>query len=501
MPQNIVCKYLSWGCVQTLPSPPPNHRMTDAKLRHDPQSLMGGVTTRAAIPGSLIEWACLALAPSAQCPAMHHRFLLRHLDSICRGETDRLMVLMPPGSAKSTYVSILYTPWWFRQHPGSSVITTSHTRSLAEQFGRQTRDLILEYGSQLGYGLLSGDHAAGRWRTSAKGDYFAAGIRGPLAGHRADLIIIDDPIKSHAEADSPIMRERLWNWYRADLITRLKPNGRVVLVMTRWHEDDLAGRLLAQNAVEWQTIRLPALAEDNDLLGRAPGTALWPEWEGTDGLLRKRDTVGERTWSAVFQQCPRPIRGSLFKTASIGFLDTAPQLTAGPVVRAWDLAATAASGTNDPDWTAGVKLTRNESGRFIVLDVVRLRGSPHEVEAAIVDAARVDGRSVAIGLPEDPGQAGKAQVSYLASGLAGHRITAKPETGAKATRAAPVASQVEAGNFAIVRANWNHVFLDELREFPFGRKDDQVDALSRAFAMLIDAGSPARQLPVPYLAR
>ena len=128
MPQNIVCKYLSWGCVQTLPSPPPNHRMTDAKLRHDPQSLMGGVTTRAAIPGSLIEWACLALAPSAQCPAMHHRFLLRHLDSICRGETDRLMVLMPPGSAKSTYVSILYTPWWFRQHPGSSVITTSHTR-------------------------------------------------------------------------------------------------------------------------------------------------------------------------------------------------------------------------------------------------------------------------------------------------------------------------------------------------------------------------------------
>ena len=136
------------------------------------------------------------------------------------------------------------------------------------------------------------------------------------------------------------------------------------------------------------------------------------------------------------------------------------------VVRAWDLAATAATGGNDPDWTTGVKMTRDQPGRFIVLDVVHMRGSPHEVETAIAEAARIDGTSVSIGLPQDPGQAGKHQAKYLASRLAGYRIAISPETGAKTTRAAPVASQVEARNFAIVRAGWNHAFLEELRDFP-----------------------------------
>ena len=346
------------------------------------------------------------------------------------------MVLMPPGSAKSTYASILYPAWWFTQHPVSSVIATSHTTSLAEHFGRQARELVQRNGSQLGYGLHAGQQAAGHWQTTGKGEYFAAGIRGPLTGRRADLVIIDDPIKSQAEADSPVLRERIWNWYRSDLTTRLKPKGRIVLIMTRWHEDDLAGRLLAQNPAEWHVIRLPALAEENDPLGRAPGAALWPEWEDEAALLRKRDTVGERTWSALFQQSPRPIVGSLFKTDCIDILDVPPTRSAGQVVRAWDLAATVATGGNDPDWTVGVKLGRDDSGRFIVLDVVRLRGSPHEVEAAIAEAARIDGRSVTIGLPEDPGQAGKHQVTYLARRLAGHRIDASRETGAKTTRAA-----------------------------------------------------------------
>ena len=171
------------------------------------------------------------------------------------------------------------------------------------------------------------------------------------------------------------------------------------------------------------------------------------------------------------------------------------------VVRAWDLAATAATGGNDPDWTAGVKMTRDQPGRFIVLDVVHMRGSPHEVETAIAEAARIDGTSVSIGLPQDPGQAGKHQANYLASRLAGYRISTSPETGAKTTRAAPVASQVEARNFAIVRAGWNHAFLEELRDFPFGRKDDQVDALSRAFTMLTEAGAPARRISLPFLTR
>ena len=170
------------------------------------------------------------------------------------------------------------------------------------------------------------------------------------------------------------------------------------------------------------------------------------------------------------------------------------------VVRAWDLAATGPEG-RDPDWTVGVKLMRDTEGRFVVLDVVRLRGGPAQVEAAIRSAAAADGTEVAIGLPQDPGQAGRAQVAYLARQLAGWRVVASPETGAKETRAMPVASQVDAGNVALRHAGWNRDFLEELAEFPNGRKDDQVDALSRAFSMLVSAAGPARFARLPLLAR
>jgi predicted phage terminase large subunit-like protein len=449
----------------------------------------------------LLNWATLVLQRDGQVPARHHRLLIAELDRIARGDTDRLMILMPPGSAKSTYASLLFPAWWFTQHPTSSVVATSHTTSLAEHFGRQVRELVREYGDSLGYHLHTARHAAGHWQTTKRGEYFATGIRGPLIGRRADLVIIDDPVKSEAEADSQLLRDRVWNWYRFDMTTRLKPHGRVVLIMTRWHMDDLAGRLLAQHPDEWQVLRLPALAEENDPLERPPGAALWPEWEDEVALKRKRATIGERAWSALFQQSPRPIIGSLFKTECINILDMAPHCNTDIMVRGWDLAATSEVGGHDPDWTVGVKLARDDRGRFLVLDVVRIRGTPHEVEQAIGEAARIDGAGVTIGLPQDPGQAGKHQASYLARQLAGYRIDTSRETGSKLTRAAPVASQIEAGNLAVVRANWNHAFLEELRDFPFGRKDDQVDALSRAFTVLTEKGQPARRIALPVLMR
>ena len=128
-----------------------------------------------------------------------------------------------------------------------------------------------------------------------------------------------------------------------DLATRLKPGGRIVLIMTRWHEDDLGGRLLAQNPAEWRLLRLPALAEADDPLGRPEGAPLWPDWEDAAALARKRDTVGDRVWSALFQQTPRPPAGSLFRVNDIAVLDEVPA-SSGRVVRAWDLAATADDG-------------------------------------------------------------------------------------------------------------------------------------------------------------
>jgi predicted phage terminase large subunit-like protein len=170
-------------------------------------------------------------------------------------------------------------------------------------------------------------------------------------------------------------------------------------------------------------------------------------------------------------------------------------------VRAWDLAATSKADDNDPDWTVGVKLHRDAGGRFVVLDVVRLRGTAWQVECTLVDTARLDGPDVLVSLPQDPGSAGKVVASSYVAQLAGFQVSVSPETGSKALRATPVAAQMEAGNIAIVRADWNSAFINELRDFPQGRKDDQVDALARAFARLAPTGIAARRLNVNFLAR
>ena len=146
-------------------------------------------------------------------------------------------------------------------------------------------------------------------------------------------------------------------------------------------------------------------------------------------------------------------------------------------------------------------MLREEQGRFVVLDVVRLQGGPHEVETAIVNTAGQDSAAVSVGLPQDPGQAGRAQVLHLTRLLAGFHVIASPETGAKEIRALPAASQCEAGNLCVVRARWNADFIEELAAFPTGAKDDQVDALSRAFGMLTDAPVKARSVRLPLLGR
>ncbi|HTR17121.1 MAG TPA: phage terminase large subunit [Acetobacteraceae bacterium] len=444
--------------------------------------------TRRTIRTSFEAWALHALAPVGQAPAAHHRLIIGELERVAAGTTDRLMLLLPPGSAKSTYASVLFPAWWFARQPGSAVIAAAHTASLARHFGRGVRGLLDEHGVRLGVSLARDSRAAHRFSLASGGSYFAAGVRGPVTGRRADLVLIDDPVKSQAEADSRAARERLFGWYRSELVTRLKPGGRIVLVMTRWHPDDLAGRLL-ESGDDWRVVRLPALAEADDPLGRAAGAALWPEWEDTAALARKRVALGERAFAALFQQSPRRVEGRLFEPRHLGEVEAAP---GGVAVRAWDLAATASLGGTDPDWTVGVKLVRDEAGRFVVTDVRRLRGGPAEVEAAIRDAARMDGTAVAIGLPQDPGQAGRAQVQYLTRMLAGYRVVASPESGAKETRAMPVAAQVAAGNVSLVRAGWNRAFIEELADFPNGVKDDQVDALSRAFGMLTEVSAPAR---------
>ncbi len=444
---------------------------------------------------SLEAWARFALRESGQAPAQHHLAILRLLDSVSSGQIRRLMLLLPPGSAKSTYASRIFPAWFLARHPASAVIAACHTARLAEDFGRGVRGLMEEHGARLGVRVRADMRAAGRFATERGGEYFAVGVHGAVTGRRADLALIDDPVRSFADAESFSAREHLWEWFRSELVTRLKPKGRVVLVMTRWHSDDLAGRLIEQGG--WEVLRLPALAEPGDPLGRDEGAALWPDWEDRAALLEKRDLLGERHFAALFQQSPMREGGQVFDPRSLRVVDTVPD---GVAVRAWDLAGSPAAG-GDPDWTAGVKLVRDAAGRLFVDDVIRFRGVPGEVAERIRAAAAMDGAGVIVGLPQDPGQAGKSQIMFLAQMLAGYRIVATPETGAKTVRAMPVASQVSAGTVAIRRAAWNTAFLDELASFPHGRKDDQVDALARAFGLLISQAAPARFAHLAFSAR
>lgn len=450
---------------------------------------------RCQVRGSLTTWSNHLMALHGHILAAHHLTIIRELDGLARGDSRRLMLLLPPGSAKSTYASLLFPAWWMAHNPTGAVIAASHTASLAEHFGRGVRLLLAEHSPRLGVSLRQDTRAAGRFMTGPGGEYFAVGVHGAVTGRRADLALIDDPVRSMAEALNPRARDQLWNWFRSELVTRLKPNGRILLIMTRWHPDDIAGRLIEQGG--WAVLQLPAFAEADDPLGREPGAALWPEWEDRSELLAKQAVLGERTFAALFQQTPVVSTGALFDTTRIHLINRAP---VGTAVRAWDLAGSSDISRN-PDWTVGLRLVRDTMGRFVVEDIRRVRAGPAEVADLIRATAEADGLEVTIGLAQDPGQAGLFQLAALTSLLAGFRVTSSVETGSKVERAQRVASQVPAGNISVVRAPWTRAFFDELDLFPTGGKDDQVDALSRAFIMLAIEPEPGRFKYMPLFGR
>ncbi len=446
-----------------------------------------------------MSFATAALAAADLVPAAHHRLLISKLEDVAAGRCDRLMVQMPPGSAKSTFGSVLFPAYFFKCHPGQQIIATAHTASLAAYLGRRTRAVILEHGAALGLRLRTQSRAAGEFSLESGGEYFAAGVRGPITGRRADLILIDDPIKSWAEAESEAARDALYDWYRAELTARLKPKGRVVLLMTRWHLDDLAGRLMDASD-EWTCLKLPALSVGQDALGRPDGAALWPEWQDEAALLRRQKEVGVRAFAAMYQQNPLPPGGAMFNTEAIRILAEAPQVVR--TIRAWDLAATAAAPGKNPDYTVGLKLGLVAGGALVVLDVMRRRGTAGEVAALIVGTARTDGVATMVALPQDPGQAGLAQIADLKTKLGDFRLHATPEQGTKEMRAVLASTQMDSGNISLVAGPWNDAFLSELAAFPGAAKDDQVDALSRAVnTMATTRGQPARKINIPMIGR
>lgn len=253
--------------------------------------------------------------------ASHHELIARKLEAVERGEIDRLMIFMPPRHGKSELASKRFPAWCLGKDPKRQLIAASYNSDLANDFGRSVRNIVAEpeFGQVFpGVSLAPDSQAANRMNTNHGGAYVAAGVGTAVTGRGAHIALIDDPFKDREEADSERRRDLVWDWYRSTLYTRLMPGGAIVLIQTRWHEDDLAGRLLEQEKDQWEVLELPAIGENYD--------ALWPEWYPRDVLDRIQATIGAREWSALYQQRPQPDEGTFFKREWFGEWKDLPSL-------------------------------------------------------------------------------------------------------------------------------------------------------------------------------
>lgn len=423
---------------------------------------------------TLDEWLRM-ISPTYRWDWPYLVFLLSELEGVAGGITRRLMIFMPPRHGKSALVTVRFPVWWMERRPGLRVIVAAYNQTLANKFSRMSRRI-----AQMRLGLREDRRAVEEWQTQNGCWYRAAGVGAGITGMGADLIIVDDPVKNREEAQSSAYRDRVWDWYTNDLYTRLEPRGAVILIMTRWHEDDLAGRILNNEADNWRVLRMPALAEEGDLLGRDPGDALNPERYPIDELIRIRTVMGSWAFEALYQQRPMPVEGGMFKREWFSkFVEVSPAQVEARV-RYWDKAATA----DDGDYTVGVRMSRVD-GVYYVEDVTRGRWSPGERDKVIKQCAETDPPGTQIWLEQEPGSSGVDSVQALIRLLAGYSVHADRVSGSKRVRAEPFAAQAEAGNVVLVKGHWNAIFLDELMTFPNGAHDDQVDAASGAFSKLI----------------
>lgn len=251
--------------------------------------------------------------------ASHHRLIARHLEMVERGEITRLMIFMPPRHGKSMLASEFFPAWYMGRNPDHYVVTATYGQELADDFGRKVKNQIADPSYQAvfpGVRLADDSRSSKRFHISSDveggiehqvsqgGAYYAVGVGGPLTGRGAHCLLIDDPIRNRADADSETTRRSIKDWYTSTAYTRLMPGGRIILIQTRWHEDDLAGWLLESHKNEgWTVLNLPALDGDK---------ALWPEQYSAKDLLRIKDAVGPRDWSALYQQSPSPDEGTFF---------------------------------------------------------------------------------------------------------------------------------------------------------------------------------------------
>jgi predicted phage terminase large subunit-like protein len=434
----------------------------------------------------------------------HIDAMAEHLEAVTRGQLTRLLINVPPGMMKSLMTSVFWPAyeWGPCARPDLRYVTYSYDKELSTRDALRCRRLIASDWYQALWGhvfsLTSDQNVKTRYENNRTGFRIADYVGGGT-GERADRNIVDDP-HNVKDGESEAKRESALLWLRETLPTRMTDpkHSAVVVIMQRIHARDMSGEIIARN-MGYETLVLPMEFERDrrcvTSIGfsdprEKDGDLLFPQRFPREIVERDKQAMGSYAVAGQFQQRPAPREGGMFKRAWFEIVDAVPANVKR--VRRWDLAATSFSGSNDPDWTVGVRMARAPDGIFYVEDVVRLRGSAAEVERAIKNTATQDGKAVAIRLPQDPGQAGKAQAAAYIRLLAGFDVRAQPETGAKQVRARPLEAQAEAGNVKLLRGAWNDAFIAELCDFPSGDHDDQVDAAANALSDLVSETASAQ---------
>lgn len=415
------------------------------------------------------------------------------------------MIFAPPQHGKSELVSVRLPAFWLGRRPDDPVILASYAASLAESKSRAARQIVEsdEYGLIFpGLSTRSDSRAVNRWEleTPHRGSLLAVGVGGAITGHGARLGLIDDPFENWEQAQSQVIRDKVWEWWRTTFRTRVWEGGAIVLVMTRWHEDDLAGRILAEQAKDWTVLRLPALAETQkdrdandrylhlptgqpDPIGREPGEALCPRRFSGTTLAGIRRDVGSIAWGSQYQGVPRPPEGNRFKRHWFSRFVQAAPLKARRV-RYWDKAATEDGGAR----SAGVLMSLAEDKTVYVEHATYGQWSAGHRDSVMRQMAELDarryGNSVIVWVEQEPGSGGKESAEASIRLLSGFPVHADKVTGDKDVRMEPFAAQAEAGNVVLVRGAWNGDWIEEICSIPNGRFRDLADATSGGYNKL-----------------
>lgn len=440
--------------------------------------------------------------------APHHRLIARHLEAVERGEITRLMITMPPRHGKSMLASEFFPAWYLGRNPDHYVVTATYAQELADDFGRKVKNQIEDATYQAifpGVGLADDSKSAKRFHVEGnlggyehnlaqRGAFYAVGVGGPLTGRGAHLLLIDDPVKNREDADSEIIRRKTRDWYTSTAYTRLMPGGRIVLIQTRWHEDDLSGWLLQEHKQEgWTVLDLPAISD--------AGEALWPAQYDLPALEQIRRAIGPRDWSALYQQRPAPEEGDYFKADWLREYDKPPPRTEMQVYGGSDYAVTADGG----DFTVHAVIGLDPEGRMFLLDLWRRQASSDVWVEAFCDLVS---EHRPLGWAEEQGQIKAGVGPFLERRMRERQAFVAreqfPTRGDKAVRAQSMRGRMALNGLYVPKhAPWLAEFRRELLAFPAGKHDDQVDAIG-LIGQLLDqmvSGEKARPARKPVADR